>query len=63
MTVSATIHGCEVRDLPEPYRAECREVGVRFSRDAFGYGHWTCPAHEGIVRAFWSLADTRGADR
>lgn len=52
------LHPCEARDLPEPYAVPCREIGVRFSRDAAGYGHWTCPDHEGLVRA---VADNRSA--
>lgn len=55
--MKTTLHACEQRDLPawvtEP-EAPCREVGVRFIRDATGYGHWTCPQHEGLVRAFYN---------
>jgi len=54
VTIAATVHGCEGRELPEPFRKDCREVGTRFIRDAYGYGHWTCPSHEGIVRAYYS---------
>ena len=62
-TMRTTLKACEQRDLPAwaVDGPACREVGVRFIRDTTGYGHWTCPAHEGILRAYFN-AQAREAD-
>lgn len=52
------MHACEARDLPDPFAKPCREPGLRFFRDAFDYGHWTCTDHDGYVRAYYSQPPT-----
>jgi hypothetical protein len=61
----STVKPCEQRELPAwatDKGPACREVGARFIRDAEGYGHWVCPGHEHLVRAFFNLRASYGGD-
>ena len=40
-----SVHVCE-----PPAPLTCNDAGIVFIRDAYGYGHWVCPAHRNLPR-------------